>query len=93
MPAKRAKKGIRLIEFKRAVSLAQFRVFNNYDDLCRAVVMQDKGKLNVDNILSLQALLPTAKELDSTKRHCGSTEVLGNVDLFPYLFRKSQGSL
>ena len=82
----KAKKEVRLIELKRAnnvaISLAQFRSFRNFDDLCKAVVTQDDEKINVEKLLNLQALLPTPQELDSIKRHSSGIEGLGSAELF-----------
>lgn len=64
----RAKKQqISLIDPKRAnniaISLAQFRSFDNYDKLCEAVVSMDQSKLDLEKLSNMELLLPTPEEL------------------------------
>lgn len=79
-------KNIRLIELKRAnnvaIALAQFRYFENYDELCKAVASQDRKKLNVEKLLNMKNLLPTADELETMKNYHGGVESLGRAELF-----------
>eukprot|EP00957_Ditylum_brightwellii_P070330 5342896-Ditylum_brightwellii.AAC.1 len=57
------KQEVKLIDLKRAnniaISLAQFRSFPNYDELCEAVIAQDTVHLNAEKLQNLQLLLPT----------------------------------
>jgi len=79
-------KNVRLIELKRAnniaIALAQFRSFNNYDELCRAVISQDRKTLNVEKLLNMKNLLPTTEELETMKMFHGGVENLGRAELF-----------
>jgi len=74
-----------LIEMKRAnniaISLAQFRSFENYDDLCEAVVMQSKEKLCAEKLHNMQKLLPTKEELNVINS-INQTDGLGRAELF-----------
>jgi len=47
-----------------AISLAQFRTFENYDRLCEAVVSMDRSKLDLEKLSNMHQLLPTRAELN-----------------------------
>jgi hypothetical protein len=75
-----------LIEMKRAnniaISLAQYRKFKNYDELCEAVICMDSAKLNSEQIQNMKALLPTTDELKRISAYKGVTEGLVRAELF-----------
>lgn len=75
-----------LIEFKRAnniaISLAQFRSFHNYDDLCKAVVSLDMSKLTIEKLQNMQKLLPSSTELAALKQYKGGVDSLGRAESF-----------
>ena len=60
-----------IIDPKRAnnisISLAQFRAFANFDDLCRAVVSLDCTHLSTEKLTNMTALLPRSDELKLLK--------------------------
>lgn len=74
------------IEAKRAnniaISLAQFRSFQNYDDLCEAVTRMDSSKLNSEQLQNMRVLLPTTEELSKVKQLNGRTDGLVRAELF-----------
>ena len=80
------KESVNLIDMKRAnniaISLAQFRNFQNYDDLCRSVVSFDETRLNAEKLQNMQTLLPTAAELKVIQQYNGGMESLGRAELF-----------
>ena len=80
------KKAYHLIELKRAnniaISLAQFRVFPNYDDLCKAVISFDLSKLTIEKLQNMQKLLPSNRELIDIRQYKGSVTSLGRAELF-----------
>lgn len=75
-----------LIDMKRAnnvaISLAQYKVFKSYDDLCSAVVSMDSSQLTTEHLLNMKALLPTADEMRKMASYEGGTEGLGRAELF-----------
>ncbi len=75
-----------LIETKRAnniaISLAQYRSFKNYDDLCEAVITMDASKLNAEQLQNMKVLLPSVEEIRKIKEHNGGTEGLVRAELF-----------
>ena len=75
-----------LIDMKRAnniaISLAQYRSYQNYDDLCSAVVAMDSSKLNAEQLQNMKALLPTIDELKKMKEYKGGTNGLVRAELF-----------
>jgi len=60
-----------IIDPKRAnnisISLAQFRAFANFDDLCQAVVSLDCTHLSTEKLTNMTALLPRPDELKLLK--------------------------
>ena len=52
-----------------AISLAQFRAFTSFDDLCNAVATLDKTHLDVEKLTNMKVLLPTAEEVSSLKKY------------------------
>mmetsp|Transcript_53338 Transcript_53338/g.79704 ORF Transcript_53338/g.79704 Transcript_53338/m.79704 type:complete len:1448 (-) Transcript_53338:1919-6262(-) len=82
------KQEVKLIDLKRAnniaISLAQFRSFPNYDELCEAVIAQDTVHLNAEKLQNLQLLLPTVEEITTIKQHTagGSGQGLGRAETF-----------
>ena len=89
---KELKKEVRLIELKRAnniaISLAQYRSFDSYEELCEAVVKQDRSNLCAGKLQNMQSLLPTADELKIMKRHKDGIEGLGRAELFFFAVSK-----
>lgn len=77
---------LNLIDVKRAnniaISLAQYKMFKNYDELCGAVATMDTTKLTSEHLLNMKALLPTTDELKRVATHSGGTEGLGRAELF-----------
>ena len=75
-----------LIDVKRAnniaISLAQYKMFQNYDELCGAVATMDATKLTSEHLLNMKALLPTVDEVKKVATHSGGTEGLGRAELF-----------
>jgi hypothetical protein len=75
-----------LIDMKRAnniaIALAQYRSYQKYDDLCRAVVSMDSCKLSAEQLQNMRALLPTMDELKKMKQYNGRTEGLVRAELF-----------
>ena len=82
----KVKKNVNLICGKRAnniaISLAQFRAFKSYDDLCKSVVIYDDQYLNSEKLQNMQMLLPTMAELKSIRAYKGGTEGLGRAEAF-----------
>ena len=83
---KKEKIEIRLIELKRAnnvaISLAQYRSFTNYDELCEAIITHDTSQLNEEKLQNMKALLPTGDEMKLMKNYKGGIKDLGRAELF-----------
>lgn len=82
------KENISLIDTKRSynitISLAQFKAFKSFDDLCQAVVSMDSSKLNGEQLQNMMALMPTQDELKKMKEYRGTSDgmTLGRAELF-----------
>ena len=74
------------IEPKRAnniaISLAQYRSFNNFDDLTTAVASLDDSNLSAEKVNNMSALLPTTSELNQLKQLNGQVDGLGRAEGF-----------
>jgi len=83
---KKSKACVNLIDLKRAnnvaIALAQFRNFNNYDDLCRSVVIQDTDRLDMEKLQNMVVLLPSAAEIKAISGYRGDLTSLGKAELF-----------
>ena len=91
--ASKKKKEISLItDRKRAnnisISLAQYRVFPNYDKLCLAVTNQEQENLDAEKLQNMHLLLPTKEELRKIRCFKGSYEDLGKAEQFFYSVEK-----
>ena len=83
---KDTKKKASLIEPKRAnniaISLAQYRSFENFDAIVNAVVTLDGQNLNAEKLQNMQALLPTKDEMTHLEKYGSQTDGLGRAELF-----------
>ena len=77
---------VSLIDAKRsyniAISLAQFKSFQTYDDLCAAVVSLDSSKLNCEQLQNMTALLPSQDEIKNLREYKGQENSLGRAEKF-----------
>ena len=77
---------VSLIDAKRsyniAISIAQFKSFQTYDDLCAAVVSLDSSKLNCEQLQRMTALLPSQDEIKSLREYKGQENSLGRAEKF-----------
>ena len=86
LPNKSKAQKISLIDVKRsnniAISLAQFKAFQTYDDMCKAVVSLDSSKLSGEQLQNMMALLPTQDEMRKMKEYKGGCDGLGRAENF-----------
>ena len=65
-----------------AISLAQYRDFNSFDDLVTAVASLDESYLSVEKVNNMTSLLPTTSELDQLKQINCKSDGLGRAEQF-----------
>jgi len=77
---------VSLIDTKRsyniAISLAQFKSFQTYNELCAAVVSLDSSKLNCEQLQNMTALLPSQDEIKKLREYKGQENSLGRAEKF-----------
>jgi hypothetical protein len=67
-----AAKNVSLLEFKRSQNIAILvsRVLRMpVEELCSAVIAMNSEVLNLDQLLTLQSILPTPTELDTLRKY------------------------
>ncbi len=79
-------KKISLIDSKRSynitISLAQFKAFKSFDDLCDTVISLDSSRLNNEQLQNMMALMPTQDEMRKMKDYKGDRQGLGQAEMF-----------
>lgn len=62
------------------IALAKFRMPSN--EICRAIIQMDFARLDLEKLMSLRALAPSADDISVLKEYDGDVEKLGKVEKF-----------
>ena len=80
------KEKVCLIDAKRSynitISLAQFKAFKKFEDLCEAVICLDSSRLNGEQLQNMMALTPTQDEMRKMQGYNGTSDGLGRAESF-----------